>query len=78
MEKSGILLKQEKQLFQKAIKASFKLCRNMKSATPSIKTFLHLFDHCIKPIALYRCENWGVINITQKRKELNLYDIFKE
>jgi hypothetical protein len=50
----------------------------MKSATPSIKTFLHLFDHCITPIALYGCENWGVINITQKRKELNLYVIFKE
>jgi hypothetical protein len=34
----------------------------MKSATPSIKAFLHLFDHCIIPIALYGCENWGVIS----------------
>ena len=78
MENSGNFTEARKQLFQTAIKASFKLCRDMKSATPSIKTFLHLFDHCIKPIALYGCENWGVINITQKRKELNLYDIFKE
>jgi hypothetical protein len=79
MENSGNFTEARKQLFQTAIKASFKLCRNMKSFTPSIKTFLHLFDHCIKPIALYGCENWGVIlNITQKRKERNLYDIFKE
>ena len=78
MENSGNFTEARKQLFQTAIKASFKLCRDMKSATPSIKTFLHLFDHCIKAIALYGCENWGVINITQKRKELNLYDIFKE
>jgi hypothetical protein len=78
MENSGNFTEARKQLFQTAIKASFKLCRDMKSATPSIKTFLHLFDHCIKPIALYGCENWGVINITQKRKELNLYDNFKE
>ena len=78
MENSGNFTEARKQLFQTAIKASFKLCRDMKSATSSIKTFLHLFDHCIKPIALYGCENWGVINFTQKRKELNLYDIFKE
>jgi hypothetical protein len=55
-------------LFQKGMKANFKLYRDMKSADPSIKTFLHIFDHCIKAIVLYGCENWGVFNITQKRK----------
>ena len=69
-----------KQLFQKGMKASFKLYRDMKSADPSIKTFffLHIFDHCIKPIVLYACENWGVFNISQKRKTLPMFDIFKE
>jgi hypothetical protein len=42
MENSGNFTEARKQLFQTAIKASFKLCRDMKSATPSIKTFLHL------------------------------------
>ena len=60
------------------MKASFKLYRDMKSADPSIKTFLHIFDHCIKPIVLYGCENWGVFNIMQKRKTLPMFDIFKE
>ena len=50
----------------------------MKSADPSIKTILHIFDHCIKPIILYGCENWGVFNITQKRKTLLLFNTFKE
>ena len=50
MENSGNFTEARKQLFQTAINASFKLCRDMKSATSSIKTFLHLFDHCIKPI----------------------------
>jgi hypothetical protein len=43
-----------------------------------LKLFLHIFDHCIKAIVLYGCENWGVFNITQKRKTLLLFNIFKE
>ena len=50
----------------------------MKSADPSIKTILHIFDHCIKAIVPYGCENWGVFNITQKRKTLLLFNTFKE
>jgi hypothetical protein len=38
MENSGNFTEARKQLFQTAIKASFKLCRDMKSATSSIKT----------------------------------------
>ena len=45
----------------------------MKSADPSIKTILHIFDRCIKAIVPYGCENWGVFNITQK-----MFNIFKE
>ena len=60
------------------MKACFKLYRDIKSAHPSIKTFLHIFYHCIKPIALCGSENWGTINITPKRKELSLYEIFKD
>ena len=78
IENTGKFNEARKQLFQKGMKASFKLYRDMKSADPSIKTFLHIFDHCIKPIVLYGCENWGVFNITQKRKTLPMFDIFKE
>ena len=68
IENTGKFNEARKQLFQKGMKANFKLYRDMKSADPSIKTFLHIFDHCIKAIVLYGCENWGDFNITQKRK----------
>ena len=62
----------------KGFKACFKLYKDVKSSCPPIKTLLHLFDHYIKPIITYGCENWGVINITPKRKSLSLFDIFKD
>ena len=78
IENTGKFNEARKQLFQKGMKANFKLYRDMKSADPSIKTILHIFDHCIKAIVPYGCENWGVFNITQKRKTLPMFDIFKE
>lgn len=68
----------KKNLYDKGLKASFKLYKSIKSASPSLKTLLHIFDHTIKPIVLYGSEIWGMINITQKRKGMNLYDIYKE
>ena len=32
------------------------------SLNPTIKTNMHVFDHTIKPILLYDCEVWGMLN----------------
>ena len=78
LENNGKFTEAKKQLYQKSLKACFKFYRDVKSANPSIKTFLHIFDHCIKPMVLYGCENWSIINVTPKRRNLPLFDIFKE
>ena len=33
------------------------------SSHTSIKTFIHLFDHTIKPIIIYGSEIWGTIKM---------------
>ena len=66
-----ILVKQEKYYMKKDY-------RNLKSASPSMQSWLHIFDHTIKPIVSYDCENWSIINLTQKRKNQSLFDIFKD
>ena len=67
----------KKRLFHKGWKACFKLYKDVKSSCPPIKTLLHLFDHCIKLIITYGCENWGVINITPK-ENLFLFLIYSK
>lgn len=47
------------------------------STQPPINTFLHLFDHIIKPIALYGCEIWGTLTSGIQEKDKHLYDNFK-
>jgi hypothetical protein len=43
IENTGKFNEARKQLFQKGMKASFKLYRDMNSADPSIKTFFYTF-----------------------------------
>ena len=78
LSNTGEFTEARKILYEKALKASFKLYKYLKNASPSVKTLFHIFDHTIKPIALYGCENWGILNLTKKRKSLSLYDIFKD
>ena len=47
---------------KKGLKAYFKLCKNILSLHPSLKTSLHIFDHTIKPVLLYGSEIWGIFN----------------
>ncbi len=49
-------------LYKRALKAYFKLSRCFGDVTPTVNTFLHLFDHMVKPILLYGSEIWGTIN----------------
>ena len=60
---SGSFSVAKDELYKKALKAFFKLKRDLLSLGPSIHTSLHVFDHTIKPILLYGCEIWGSFNI---------------
>jgi hypothetical protein len=49
------------------LKAYYKLHKVLITPNPNINTSLHVFDHTIKPILLYRCEIWGSFNPTTAR-----------
>ena len=53
---SGSFSHAQNELFQKGLKAYFKLCKDSISNGPSPKVSLHVFDHTILPIFLYGCE----------------------
>jgi hypothetical protein len=59
---SGSLSIAQKQLYQKALKAFFKLRKDFISLSPNVKSTIHDFDHTIKPILLYGSEIWGYFN----------------
>ena len=59
---SGKFQEAQKVLFNKAMKASYKLYKEVNSLSPNVNTVLHLFDHTICPILLYGYENWGTLS----------------
>lgn len=64
---SGTFSLAQKQLYQKALKALFKLKKDIISLNPDVKTIIHIFDHTIKPILLYSSEIWGCFNPFTKK-----------
>ena len=56
---SGSFTESKTELYKKAVKALFKLKADVLSLYPMPKTSLHIFDHTVKPILLYRSEIWG-------------------
>lgn len=57
---SGVSFKETKNmLYNKALKASFKLYKDVKSLDPPVNTLLHMFDHMVKPIH-YMVVRYGV------------------
>lgn len=59
---SGTFSFAQNELYNKALKALFKLQKDFFSLNPKIHTSLHVFDHTVKPILLYGCEIWGTFN----------------
>jgi hypothetical protein len=57
-------------LYNKVLKGSFKLMKDLSGLNPSIHTIVHLFDHTITPIALYGSEIWGILNMSEKEKKI--------
>ena len=70
-QSSGNFTIAKKDLAQRASKAMFKLTKSLSGIAPSINTFLHLFDHTVKPILLYGSEIWGGFLLDSKKE---LYD----
>ena len=59
---SGSFKFAQNELYQKALKALFKLKSDFLVHNPEVKTSIHVFDHTIKPILLYGCKIWGYFN----------------
>lgn len=59
---SGSFSVAQRELYNKGLKAYYKLRRDFFSFGPSIKNSLHIFDHTIKPILMYGSEVWGYFN----------------
>ena len=85
-QSSGLFNYAKEELYNKSLKASYKLSRCLSGSAASIKTNLHLIDHTIKPIDLYGSEIWGMfktnsaackknaINISEKIYQNNVAD----
>ena len=79
---SGSCSHARKYLYKRGFKATFcmfKLKSNVSDMAPGIKTMLHLFDHTVKPIVLYRSEMWGDVvleNNFEVNKIIKIYDQF--
>lgn len=59
-------------LYEKAVKAMFKLTRSICNYKPSSSTMFHLFDMMVKPILLYNCEIWGTPKLTKRTRNLDI------
>lgn len=61
LNNSGKYIEAKSKLYDKALKASFKLCRVIRSTSPPLKTLLHIFNHKIKPCMVVK-------NITRRKQ----------
>lgn len=64
---SGSFSDARKDLYNKSLKAYFKLCKMIFSFHPHTKTSMHIFDHTVKPIMLYASEVWGAFNTSSSK-----------
>ena len=62
-QSSGLFNYAKEELYNKSLKASYKLSRCLSGSAASIKANLHLFDHTLNPIILYGSEIWGMFNL---------------
>ncbi|MCG8431127.1 MAG: hypothetical protein MJA29_08130, partial [Candidatus Omnitrophica bacterium] len=73
---SGCFTEAKLELYNKALKAFFKLRKVMGTNLPNISTMLHIFDHTIVPILLYGSEIWGCFDPrSRKVKKENTFKI---
>ena len=56
---SGTFTHAKVDLYNRGLKAFFKLKSIFGELSPGVDTNLHIFDHTIQPVLLYGCEIWG-------------------
>ena len=64
---SGCFTLARENLYNKGLKAYFKLVKDILSFQPSVNTSIHIFDHTVKPVLLYGSEIWGALNPSSPR-----------
>ena len=78
---SGSFTYAQTELYKKALKAYYKLSKELLSENPEVKISLHVFDHTIVPILLYGSEIWGSFNTFTARfrnERLSLDQVFSK
>ena len=72
---SGHFTEAKNTLYNKSLKAYFKLCKSFGESKPKISTFFHIFDHTVKPVILYGSEIWGTFNTNKFNTDGSFYNL---
>lgn len=56
---SGSFSDAKQDLYNRGLKALFKMNKCFEGRKPKLKTLFHVFDHTVKPILLYGADIWG-------------------
>lgn len=72
---SGSFTEAKMHIQQKGLKAYFKFFKAFNDQRPSIKTFLHTFDHTVKSVLLYGAEIWGSFCPTKLKNQHTFYKL---
>ena len=65
---TGSFTEAKQNLYNRGLKAYFKLKKCFEYHKPKIGTILHAFDHTVKPILLYGSEIWGMLDTNRLNK----------
>lgn len=68
---SGSFEPAQTNLYQRSLKAYFKMSKMISSEHINTNTIIHLFDHMVKPIILYASEIWGTFDTNLRRVKNN-------
>ena len=75
---SGCFTEAKNTLYNKSLKAYFKLCKSFGENKPKVSTFFHIFDHTVKPVMLYGSEIWGTFNANKLKTDESFYKLCNE
>ena len=75
---SGCFNEAKTDLYGKGLKAYFKFCKSFGDHKPKVSTFLHIFDHTVKPVLLYGSEIWGTFHPNKLKNEQSFYKLCNE
>ena len=73
---SGSFTEAKQNIYNRDLKAYFKFCKAFNDVKSNITTFLHVFDHTVKPVILYGSKIWGTIQKYNKMADNTAKDFF--